>query len=219
MILENHAWLCTCGESFDEPEQFTSHSGRARWDSPGTDHKPLGYCDLDTQEQALSWNFKVWKGKWKDQLDKKHAAGELPFVVISDPGVGVDGSPTVATLEDEEEDDEAVEDNEGTEDEPEPQSKKGKRAPIAGMVKVQFRPKVFDMDDSVVHLYNLFLGSMRRAGIAYEPSIGEWLRDVAYQHYVEHPEIIDLSSLLSPAERESIAEAVIANQREVQHAQ
>ena len=208
MILENHGWLCSCGESFDEPEQFTGHASTMRRRGDSADHKPLGYCNLDTHEQALSWNFRVWKGQWKNQLDKKYMAGDLRSVVITEEGLGA------GEEDDEDEDREEPGDIGETKEEPVAQSKKGKRSPIGGMVKVQFRPKVFDMDESVVHLYNLFLGSMRRAGIPYEPSIGEWIRDVLFQHYFEHPEIIDLSSLLTPAEKE----ALMTVKREEQYA-
>lgn len=222
MILENHGWMCLCGESFDEPEQMTGHQGRHRGTAKSS-HKPLGYCDLDTREQALSWNFSIFKGQWKEQLDKKHAAGELPFVVTED-GLGASDelsaeSPEAGTNEDVAEGEYDTEDGatQAETDEVEPDAevplKKGQRRPIDGMVKLAFRPKVFDVDESLIHLYNLFLGSVRRVGIPYEPSFGDWLRDAVFQHYFEHPEIIDLSSILTPTEK-----AAMIALREEQHA-
>src|SRR3972149_6114201 len=165
MILENYGWLCSCGESFAEPETLQSHMARIRQSGGvATDHKPLGYCDLDTHEQALVWNFKVWKGKWRGQLDKKYEAGTLPStakVVADDPGRTAEDGEPLGIPEDERD---GKAEAKG--------SRKGKQSSTGNLVKIQFRPQVFDLEESVIHLYNLFLGSMRQARIPYEPSVG-----------------------------------------------
>lgn len=177
-ILERCAWFCACGEAFPEPEELQGHVTRERnRGSSSGEHSVKGYGDPNSEEIALPFSTSVWRGQWRQQLKKLIEQGEF-----------AESGP-----EDTDDDLQEVKPGKG---------RKGQH-----QVKVQYRPKVFEMDESVVHIYHLHMAAAQRLGVRYEPSLGEWIRQVVFQFSLEHPELVDLSSILSPDERQQIAAA------------
>jgi len=78
------------------------------------------------------------------------------------------------------------------------------RASQGHRVKIQHRPVVFEIDESLVFLHHHVLDSAQNMGVNYRAALGEWIRDSVFQFYYEHPEVIALSTLLTPLEAKEI---------------
>ncbi|MDP2728106.1 MAG: hypothetical protein Q8P59_11270 [Dehalococcoidia bacterium] len=71
-------------------------------------------------------------------------------------------------------------------------------------VRVTFRPQVFELDEVVVTLYHQAMAAIQEDGVDYHATVGEWIRDVVFRYHIEHREILDLSLMLTPEEKQAI---------------
>ncbi len=72
---------------------------------------------------------------------------------------------------------------------------------------MRVRHEVHEIDEELIHVYHLFLTSMQTKGLAYSPTFGDWCRDLIFAHLIDHPEVLDLSTLLRPEERRRLVDA------------
>ena len=77
-------------------------------------------------------------------------------------------------------------------------------------VKVVLRPQIYDLDEGVLHLYNLVMRSLVAKGFRdYAPTLGEWVREVVFQFHLDHPEIVDLRTLFTEEEKRQLQAQVL----------
>ena len=48
----------------------------------------------------------------------------------------------------------------------------------------------------------------RKGYTGYDPTLGEWIRDVVFQFFLEHREVINLAAMLKPEELRALAATV-----------
>lgn len=219
-VLTSYRWLCSCGDAFDEPEELTGHRTSLRnRREPMDGHKLLGYGDPVTREIILKTGHKVWKGYWRELLAKRFGGnGAGPDDEGEDAGEdGAFFDAEAAFREAVGDDDQDGDDPEygphpSNEDDEIEETEEG-RGTRQHHVKVQYRPQVFEMDEAVVHLFHLHMAAAERLGVRYQPKLGEWIRQVVFQFSIEHPELVDLSAILSPQERQAIAASAAGGNR------
>lgn len=176
---EGEYWQCICGSCFNDPRELAGHFFSSRQRSDGREHRPLGFVDVASGEVKTKWGPHVYHGKVRSRRPK--------------PGFI---KTTVDSMEDEEptDQDELVE-----------SPKKGSKK---AQVKVQYRPRVFDIDEGIIHLYHLTTSSIREKGVPYYPTEGEWIRESVFRFWMEHQELVDLRTIFTQEEREAILSVI-----------
>lgn len=212
-VLEHNRWMCSCGADFDEPEQLVGHRTSMRNKGvPTADHSSLGYGSRQSGEVLLKTGHKVWKGRWKTLLAKNLGISTDERATEPEDGAGESKEPSQYNYEDTEaefnsmfEDSDEEPDGRASNEDPELDEVQVDVGTSSHRVKVAYRPTIFTMDEAVVHLYHLHQAAAQRLGVRYNKPLGEWIREVVFQFTLEHPELVDLSTILTPQQRELIA--------------
>lgn len=184
-------WTCQCGEQFEDPRDLGGHFFSAKRTDPDAVHGAVGLVDNATGEVLMKWGPHIWR---KLGISGKSETTRRARAMASEPS---EATWEVITHED------------GTQEEvPRQRTRKPNQSGRpAYSVRVQYRPRVFELDESVVYLYHLFLQSARNLGLAVSEAdipFGQWIRDCLFQHFMEHPEVIDLRTMLTEEEQERL---------------
>lgn len=167
--------MCECGDIFKNPAALNKHCAPLR---KGAGHAPQPFTLRG--QPALNFGPYLLRGNWVDRLDRV-LQGESPGTAKpSDPphdeGAGEGRSEAKDLLF------------------PKGEAAKGSQ------LRVQVRPQVYDVPEDLLYLYNMDLAAYMRLGVAYSPTFGQWARDWIFRAHIEHPEVLDLSSIFTPEE-------------------